>query len=105
MDKSNPIAVDEDSNFPMVFAHIFSGGYSSGYYGYLWSDVYSVDAFSFINEDKERLGKEYKEKVLSEGDGKPAKDLYISFRGRDADISNFLSFYGLNEAPKRRLKM
>ena len=105
MDKSNPIPVDEDSNFPMVFSHIFSGGYSSGYYGYLWSDVYSVDAFSFINNDKEKLGKEYKDKVLSEGDAKPAKDLYVSFRGRDADISNFLNFYGLQETPKRRLKM
>lgn len=105
MDKSNPIPVDEDSNFPMTFAHIFSGGYSSGYYGYLWSDVYSVDAFSFISQDKEKLGKEYKDKVLSEGNAKPAKDLYINFRGGDADISNFLSFYGLNEQPKKRLKM
>lgn len=105
MDKANPTPVDEDSNFPMVFAHIFSGGYSAGYYGYLWSDVYSVDAFSFINQNKEKLGKEYKDKVLSEGNARPAKDLYLSFRGGDADISNFLSFYGLNEQPKRKLKM
>lgn len=105
MDKANPITVDEDSNFPMVFSHIFSGGYSSGYYGYLWSDVYSVDAFSFINQDKENLGKEYKDKVLSEGNAKPAKELYIDFRGGDADISKFLSFYGLNEQPKRKMKI
>lgn len=97
MDKVNPDPVDDDANFPMIFSHIFSGGYSSGYYGYIWSDVYSVDAFSYIREDRKTLGMRFKEEILAHGGGVPAKDLYLNFRGQDADISNFEKFYNLEQ--------
>lgn len=106
MDENNPLPVDSDSNFPMIFAHIFSGGYSSGYYGYLWSDVYSVDTFTFIKEDRIKLGKEYKEKVLSHGGGIPSKNLYSAFRGDEVQMSNFFEFYDLQKELylRKRLK-
>lgn len=106
VDKTSPIEASHNSNFPMVFSHIFSGGYSSGYYGYLWSDVYSVDAFSFIKEDRAELGKLFKDKVLAHGSAFPAKDLYLDFKGEDANLDNFLSFYGLDaETPKKKMRM
>lgn len=107
MDDNNPTPVDADSNFPMIFAHIFSGGYSAGYYGYLWSDVYSVDTFSFIKENRVELGEKYKKEVLSQGGGIPSKELYIKFRGQEAELQNFFEFYDLKEKPtlKRKPKM
>lgn len=105
MDENNPLPVDNDSNFPMIFAHIFSGGYSSGYYGYLWSDVYSVDTFTFIKENRIKLGKEYKEKVLSHGGGVPSKQLYLNFRGNEAEMNNFFKFYELEKELSLRKKI
>lgn len=106
VDKTGPIKGNPDSNFPMVFSHIFSGGYSSGYYGYLWSDVYSVDAFSFIKGDRAELGRQFKDKVLAHGSAYPAKDLYLDFKGEDANMDNFLAFYDLVvEQPKKKMKM
>ena len=106
MDKVNTDPVDNDSNFPMVFTHIFSGGYSSGYYGYIWSDVYSVDAFSYIKENCQEMGMQFKKEFLSHGGGIPAKELYLNFRGQDVDLSNFNKFYSLEHMPVvKKMKM
>lgn len=106
MDKVNTDPVDNDSNFPMVFTHIFSGGYSSGYYGYIWSDVYSVDAFSYIKENRQEMGMQFKKEFLSHGGGVPAKELYLNFRGQDVDLSNFNKFYSLEHMPVvKKMKM
>lgn len=106
MDKVNTDPVDNDSNFPMVFTHIFSGGYSSGYYGYIWSDVYSVDAFSYIKENRQEMGMQFKKEFLSHGGGMPAKELYLNFRGQDVDLSNFNKFYSLEHIPVvKKMKM
>lgn len=106
MDKVNTDPVDNDSNFPMVFTHIFSGGYSSGYYGYIWSDVYSVDAFSYIKENRQEMGMQFKKEFLSHGGGIPAKELYLNFRGQDVDLSNFNKFYSLEHMPVvKKMKM
>jgi len=79
------------------FAHIFSGGYSSGYYSYLWSEVLDADAFAAFKEvgifDKE-LADRYR-KMLSYGGSKPGMDLYVEFRGQEPEIEPLLIKRGL----------
>ena len=66
------------------FNHVFAGGYSSGYYSYLWSEVLDSDGFEAFKEtsifDKETAKK--LRKVLSQGGTKPGMELYKEFRGR-----------------------
>lgn len=79
------------------FAHVFSGGYSSGYYSYLWAEVLDADAFEAFKEtsifDKEMAGK-YRH-VLSKGGSQHGMDLYRAFRGREPHIDPLLVRRGL----------
>ena len=79
------------------FAHIFSGGYSSGYYSYLWSEVLDADAFAAFKEVgifDEELAARYR-KMLSLGGSKPGMDLYVEFRGQEPEIEPLLIKRGL----------
>lgn len=68
------------------FAHIFDGGYSAGYYSYLWSEVLDADAFeAFVEKgifDKE-TGKSFRDNVLSKGGSEDPMVLYVKFRGAE----------------------
>ncbi len=79
------------------FAHIFAGGYSAGYYSYIWSEVLDADAFEAFKEtslfDPETAAK-YK-RMLSRGGTRPGMDLYREFRGRDPEIGPLLARRGL----------
>ena len=79
------------------FAHIFSGGYSSGYYSYLWSEVLDADAFQAFKEtnifDRETAAK-YRT-MLSKGGSAPGMDLYKEFRGKAPEIEPLLKKKGL----------
>jgi len=81
------------------FAHIFSGGYSSGYYSYMWSEILDADAFMAFEEtdilDKETAAR-YREEILSKGGTRPGMELYRNFRGRDPQIEPLLEKRGLN---------
>ncbi|HHC78546.1 MAG TPA: M3 family peptidase [Flavobacteriia bacterium] len=79
------------------FAHIFSGGYSSGYYSYLWSEVLDADTF---NEFKKTgnifdptLAKKYR-RMLSQGGSKKGMELYKEFLGRAPKIEPLLKKKG-----------
>jgi peptidyl-dipeptidase Dcp len=67
------------------FAHIFSGGYSSGYYAYIWAEILDADAFEAFKENglfhEETAGK-FREHVLSKGGSKDGMELYVKFRGK-----------------------
>ena len=80
------------------FAHIFAGGYSSGYYSYLWSEVLDADAFQAFKEtslfDKETAAR-YREEILSKGGTAPGMVLYENFRGRVPLIEPLLERRGL----------
>ena len=80
------------------FAHIFSGGYSSGYYGYMWSEVLDADAFQAFKEtslfDQETAAK-YREHILAKGGSEPGMDLYVAFRGREPSIEPLLERRGM----------
>jgi len=80
------------------FAHIFNGGYSSGYYSYIWSEVLDADAFMAFKEvgifDQETAAR-YR-KMLASGGTKPGMELYREFRGKDPEIEPLLEKRGLN---------
>ncbi len=80
------------------FNHIFSSGYSAGYYGYLWSEVLDKDAFAKFEEhgvwDAE-LARKFKETFLEKGGSEEPMTLFKSFMGREPDTQPFLKGRGL----------
>lgn len=94
----------EHERFLCSFSHIFSGGYSAGYYSYKWAEVLSSDAFAAFEEaglDNEeavrRLGRKYRDTVLSLGGSKHPTEVYRMFRGRDASTEALLRHSGLKK--------
>jgi peptidyl-dipeptidase Dcp len=81
------------------FAHIFAGGYSAGYYSYIWSEVLDADTFMAFKEkdlfDAETAAA-YRKHILSAGGTRPGMELYRDFLGRDPEISPLLEKRGLN---------
>ena len=82
------------------YNHIFSGGYSSGYYSYIWSAVLDADAFEAFVETGNVLDKNladrYRTYILSSGGTDDSMELYRKFRGQDPSIEPLLSRRGLN---------
>lgn len=73
-----------------AFSHIFSGGYSAGYYSYKWAEVLAADAFEAIAPADDRpldldAARRFASCILSRGDTDDPATLYRNFRGRDAD--------------------
>ena len=83
-----------------AFNHIFSGGYSAGYYSYKWAEVLEADAFSLFKEkgifDRETASS-FRANVLSKGDTEDPAVLYRRFRGRDPEPSALMEKLGLTE--------
>lgn len=82
------------------FSHIFSGGYSAGYYVYIWAAVLDADAFYAFKESGDLFNKEladkFREHCLSKvGDGE-GMDQYFKFRGKNPDIQALRDRRGLN---------
>ena len=80
------------------FAHIFSGGYSAGYYSYLWAEVLDKDAFELFMEkgifDSE-TAMSFRRNVLEMGGSDEPMDLYRRFRGADPDTKALTRARGL----------
>jgi peptidyl-dipeptidase Dcp len=80
------------------FRHIFAGGYSAGYYGYLWAEVLDADAFEAFKEtdifDKETARK-FREFILEKGGTEDPMKLYVKFRGQEPSINPMLKRKGL----------
>ena len=81
------------------FAHIFSGGYSSGYYSYVHSAVLDSDGFEAFKESGDvfnlELASKLREHVYEKGSTEEAMDLYVKFRGRKPIIEPLLKVRGL----------
>lgn len=82
------------------FSHIFAGGYSSGYYSYIWSAVLDSDGFSAFKESGDLfnpdLASKYRRFVLEAGGTYEAMDAYKSFRGSEPKIEPLLKKRGLD---------
>lgn len=82
------------------FNHIFSGGYSSGYYSYIWSEVLDADAFRAFEETGDvynpTLADKYRRYILASGGTDDAMELYKKFRGKEPEIEPLLEKRGLN---------
>lgn len=80
------------------YSHVFSGGYSAGYYSYKWAEVLDADAFEAFLEkglyDAE-TAETYKREILSKGNIEHPLTLYSRFRGREADPDALLRREGL----------
>ncbi len=80
------------------FRHIFSGGYSSGYYSYVWAEVLDADAFQAFKEpdifDGETASK-FRKYILSAGGSADPMELYKKFRGVEPTIDPLLERRGL----------
>ena len=80
------------------FSHIFSGGYSAGYYSYIWSEVLDSDAFdafkqsSLFDPEKAHL---FRTNILEKGGTENPAELYRRFRGADPKIEPLLQKRGL----------
>ena len=94
-----------EDRFLCAFGHIFSGGYSAGYYSYKWAEVLSADAFAAFEEvglDQEEnvqaTGQRFRNTVLSLGGSQRPADVYKSFRGRTASTDALIRHSGLAAA-------
>ena len=80
------------------FSHIFAGGYSSGYYGYIWSEVLDADTVEWFKENgglTRANGDHFRKSLLSRGGSIDSMQMFRDFRGRDADIEPLLRRRGL----------
>ena len=75
------------------------GGYSAGYYSYIWSEVLDADTVEWFKGNGGLLrenGDHFRETLLSRGGSEEAMALFRNFRGRDAEIAPLLERRGLN---------
>ncbi|GAA1863043.1 M3 family metallopeptidase [Paeniglutamicibacter psychrophenolicus] len=80
------------------FKHIFDGGYSAGYYSYIWSEVLDADTVEWFTENgglKRENGERFRAELLSRGNTRDPLESYEIFRGREARIEPLLVRRGL----------
>ena len=80
------------------FSHIWDGGYSAGYYAYLWSEVLDDDAYYWFKEHggmTRANGQRYRDMILSRGGTAEAASLYRAFRGRVPKVEPLIEERGL----------
>ncbi|HEX4872240.1 MAG TPA: M3 family metallopeptidase [Nevskiaceae bacterium] len=80
------------------FSHIFAGGYSAGYYAYIWSEVLDAESVQWFKENggfTRPNGQWFRERLLSRGGSVDAMTLFKSFRGREPSIEPLLERRGL----------
>jgi peptidyl-dipeptidase Dcp len=99
MDKINLINEIVPRYRSPYFSHIFAGGYSSGYYSYIWAEVLDADAYAAFKEagifDK-KTAQAYRDNILERGGTEDPMDLYVRFRGAEPKIDPILEKRGLN---------
>ncbi|MBS3797686.1 M3 family metallopeptidase [Pseudoalteromonas sp. BDTF-M6] len=80
------------------FSHIFAGGYSAGYYAYLWTEVFAADSFAHMQNEgglSRKNGDHYRKEVLSRGNSRDLMQSYIEFRGQQPTTDALLKRRGL----------
>lgn len=85
------------------FSHVFSGGYSAGYYSYIWSEVLDADTVEWFKQHgglKRENGDRFRETLLSRGGSDDAMTLFRNFTGADPDVAPLLKRRGLDAQPQ-----
>ncbi|PMM08900.1 oligopeptidase A [Vibrio breoganii] len=88
----------EWNRFSHAFSHIFAGGYSAGYYSYLWAEVLSADAYSRFEEEgifNKETGQSFLNNILEMGGSEEPMELFKRFRGREPQIDALLRHAGI----------
>jgi peptidyl-dipeptidase Dcp len=83
------------------FLHIWSNGYSAGYYAYPWTRMLAQDAFYWFETHgglTRENGQRFRDMVLSRGNTEDYAEMYRGFTGHDPDIQPYLEYYGLTGA-------
>ncbi len=90
----------EGTAFSGSFSHIFSGGYSAGYYSYKWAEVLEADAFSLFKEQgifNTDVAASFRENILSKGGSEDEAVIYRNFRGHDPQPEALMKKLGLTK--------
>lgn len=86
------------------FSHSIGGGYSAGYYSYIWSEVLDCDAYQAFKETgdifNQEVAQRFKQSVLVPGSINKGMDMYKAFRGREPKIDGLLENRGLTIKPQ-----
>jgi peptidyl-dipeptidase Dcp len=80
------------------FQHIFSGGYSAGYYAYIWAEVLDADAFEEFKRNglfDAATAQSFRENILEKGGTEDPMDLYRRFKGREPNVEPLMRNRGL----------
>jgi peptidyl-dipeptidase Dcp len=80
------------------FSHSFAGGYSAGYYAYLWTEVFAADSFSYMMSNGGLTlenGQKYRDTILSKGNSQDLMQDYIDFTGKKPSTDALLKRRGL----------
>lgn len=82
------------------FSHTFAGGYSAGYYAYLWTEVLAADAFAHMTENgglTRENGDLFRKEILSKGNSEDLMENYIQFRGQEPGVEALMKRRGLTD--------
>lgn len=80
------------------FAHVFAGGYSSGYYAYMWAEVLAADAFAHVQQQgglNSEVGARFRKEILTRGNSQDPMEMYTAWRGQKPDPAHLLRRRGL----------
>ena len=83
------------------FSHIWSTGYSAGYYAYLWTQMLDDDAYQYFEEHgglTRENGDRFRQMILSRGNTQDLSNLYIAWRGKAPSAEPMMKYRGLEEA-------
>ena len=90
----------EGTGFSTSFSHIFTGGYSAGYYSYKWAEVLEADAFSLFKEKgifNTEVSNSFRKNILEKGGAEDAAVIYRNFRGHDPQPEALMEKLGLTK--------
>lgn len=93
LEGATPLGHEAGSQFPAAFSHI-AGGYSAGYYAYLWSKATAIDLHTAFEKDHldAQIGRRYRDTVLANGGQVDANELVTRFLGRAPSTAAFFEW-------------